>query len=91
MPQESFGAQVFVNPDIDREEFEREFLAKFPGGGFKFCGLLPDAHEGQNMYELWVPMEQGEEVLPWFAEYWRQRGCHTSSEPASGFGWIHSG
>lgn len=92
MPAEAlFGTQVFVNPDINREEFERGFLEKFAGAEFKFYDLVSDAHDGQKMYELWVPKALGDEVLPWFEQYWHQRGYATHRQPASGFGWSHSG
>jgi len=47
-----FGTQVFVSPDINREEFERAFVTEFALGEFKFYDLVPDAHNGQKMYEL---------------------------------------
>ena len=88
---EMVGTQVFVNPDINRDEFERAFLDKFIGGEFKFYNLVPDAHNGQKMYELWVPKPLREVVLPWFEQYWSQRGFGTKQGLASGFGWSHSG
>jgi hypothetical protein len=85
-----FGTQVFVSPDLNREEFEREFLQKFDGG-FKFYDLVPDAHDGQKLYELWVFTSQKDEVLPWFEEYCSRHGYSAVREPASGFGWGQSG
>ena len=86
-----FGTQVFVSPDINREEFERAFVTEFALGEFKFYDLVPDAHNGQKMYELQVPSARTDEVQPWFEEYWRKRGVGTTQEPASGFGWSHGG
>jgi hypothetical protein len=42
------GTQLFVSPDMNREEFEHEFLTRFPGSEYKFYDLVPDAHDGQS-------------------------------------------
>jgi hypothetical protein len=91
MSEGQFGTQVFVLPNIDRQDFERSFSSEFPGGRFEFIDLVPDARNGRKMYELWVPVSRKDDVLPWFKRYCKALGFVTKVEPSSGFGWGHSG
>ena len=89
----TYGSEFFFRPELlNCTDFEEAFAEEFPESRADFIDLVPDAHGGDKLYQLWIPTERKDEIMPWLKAYCTKIGHDLRQFPSdSGFGWSHGG
>ncbi|MBX4199105.1 hypothetical protein KW800_02405 [Candidatus Parcubacteria bacterium] len=85
MAGDMYITECWVDNKLDPTEFAKAFEAHFEGGKAEEKPMVVDAGEGYRLFQLWVAMERGGEVLPFIDQYAATHGTVNEQKPSGTF------